>query len=308
MLYTGQYWSYQVHKNIKNFIQYLEAEKNASPNTVSAYRRDLEGLVKHLGRDRTPVSISKRDIRAWLAHEKKEGKSNTTVARKLSAIRSFFRFLIRQGYTGTDPSAGIRPPRPQSPLPSYLSVDEAFNLIEIEGGDDFLACRDRAVLELLYSSGIRVGELTGLNLQHISLSPEMIRVTGKGRKERVVPFGKKAAQAMKKYLSSRAALLRRLHRQDEDAVFLNRSGKRISPRSIQRLVSKRRLMTGAKENTTPHTLRHTMATHLLESGADLRAIQELLGHSSLATTQKYTHLDLNNLSRIYDKAHPRAKK
>ncbi len=296
------------YKYIKDFITYLEVEQNASPNTISAYRRDLTGLMEFLGAGSPVTSISKRDIRAWLAHEKREHKSNTTVARKLSAVRSFFRFLIRQGLVKTDPSTGIRPPRPASRLPSYLSVDEAFNLIEIAGGDGFQACRDRAILELLYSSGIRVGELTGLDLQHLSLSPEMIRVKGKGRKERVVPFGKKAAQAVRKYLPYRSSLLQRLRRPEEEAVFLNRSGTRLSPRSVQRLVSKRRLMTGVRTCATPHTLRHTMATHLLESGADLRAIQDILGHSSLATTQKYTHLDFSNLSRVYDNAHPRAKK
>ncbi len=295
-------------KELQAFLIYLEVERNASHNTISAYKRDLNALLEFLGGDRSVKSITKRDIRAWLAVERRQGKANTTISRKLSAARSFFRFLIRQGLTESNPASGIRSPRPDRSLPAYLSVDEAFNLVEIRGGNDFQTCRDRAMLELLYSSGIRVSELTGLDLNNLSLSPEMIRVTGKGRKERVVPFGKKAAKALKEYLPLRAALLQKRCLPKEQALFINRSGRRLTPRSVQRLIAKRRIQTGVRANATPHTLRHTMATHLLESGADLRAIQDLLGHSSLATTQKYTHLDLSNLATVYDRAHPRAKK
>ena len=293
---------------LREFLLFLRVERNASPNTIAAYEKDLTGLYRFLGDGRPASRIHKRDIRAWLAAEKRAGKTSATISRKLSAARSFFRFLVRQGLLQSNPAERIRSPKPSRNLPSYLSVDEAFNLVELRGGHDFQTCRDRAVLELLYSTGLRVSELTGLDLDGLSLSPEMVRVRGKGNKERVVPFGMEAARALKEYMPVRSHLLEKRHRPWEQAVFVNRSGTRLSPRTVQRLLARRRVETGSPTRVTPHTLRHTMATHLLESGADLRAIQDLLGHSSLATTQKYTHLDLNNLAGTYDKAHPRAKK
>ena len=292
---------------IQTFVDFLQVERNASLNTVLAYRRDLEELNNFLGHERNPVSIRAGEIRAWLASLNKRGAGRNTVARKLAAVRSFFRFLLRQGMMESSPADGIRAPRSKKSLPAYLSVDEAFAMVETSEAKGFQGMRDRAVLEILYSSGIRVGELSGLDISSVSLSPEMVRVKGKGNKERIVPFGSKAAKALNDYLPFRNALLERLHKRDEKAFFINRRGTRLSTRSVERLVAGRRNEMELNLPVTPHTFRHSMATHLLESGADLRAIQEILGHVSLATTQRYTHLDLSRLTEVYDRAHPRAK-
>ena len=293
---------------IKTFTDFLKVERNASPNTIVAYRRDIEELSRFIGSGANPASVTSKQIRTWLASMLKRGASRSTVARKLASIRSFFRFLLRQGTVEKSPADGIRAPQIKKSLPAYLSVDEAFSMLETGSDKGFLDLRNRAILELLYSSGIRVGELSGLDVSSVSLSPEMVRVRGKGNKERVIPFGIKAARALNAYLPFRSVLLERLHCKDEKAFFVNRRGTRLSPRSVERLVARRRLEVGLNSPVTPHTFRHSMATHLLESGADLRPIQEILGHASLATTQLYTHLDLSHLAEVYDNAHPRAKK
>jgi integrase/recombinase XerC len=296
-----------MQNEIQAFIDFLRVERNASPNTIQAYRRDLNQLCETVGLDRDPASLKPGELRAWLASLRKNGVARVTLSRKLAAARSFFRFLVRQGYVDGSPADGIRAPRTERHLPAYLSVDEAFSMVETGVRQDFRGLRDRAILELLYSSGLRVSELTGLDLDHVSMSPEMVRVTGKGDKQRIVPFGGKAANALRSYIPERNALLERLHVSDEPALFLNERGGRLSPRSVQRLVAWRRAETGIHTPATPHTFRHSMATHLLESGVDLRAIQEMLGHASLATTELYTHLDISRLSQIYEKAHPRAR-
>jgi integrase/recombinase XerC len=293
---------------IKTFMDFLKVERNASPNTITAYRRDLEELNRFIGSGRNPVSITAKEIRTWLASMQKRGASRNTVARKLASIKSFFRFLLRQGIVERSPADGIRAPQTKKPLPAYLSVDEAVSMVETGEDKGFQDLRNRAILELLYSSGIRVSELSGLDIASVSLSPEMVRVKGKGNKERVIPFGGNAAKALKAYLPFRNALLERLHCRDEKAFFINRRGTRLSPRSVERLVARKRLEVGLDSPVTPHTFRHSMATHLLESGADLRSIQKMLGHVSLATTQLYTHLDLSHLAEVYNSAHPRAKK
>ena len=295
-------------KEIQAFINFLRAERGASPNTVMAYRRDLEGLRKFVGPEKDSAFITAREIRAWLSSMQRYGASRNTVARRLASIRSFFKFLLRQGIIKKSSADGIRAPQKKKVLPSCLSVDEAFSMLETGDCKGFQQLRNRAILEMLYSTGIRVSELSGLDISSISLSPEMVQVKGKGNKERIVPFGIKAAEALKAYMPFRDALLERLHRRDEKAVFINRMGSRLTPRSVERLVATRRIETGINSPVTPHTFRHSMATHLLESGADLRAIQEMLGHASLATTQLYTHLDLDRLSKVYDTAHPRAHK
>ncbi|NIA08638.1 MAG: tyrosine recombinase [Nitrospiraceae bacterium] len=295
-------------KAIELFMNFLEAERNASPNTRKAYQRDLEGLKKFIGPEKDPVSITAREIRSWLSSMQRQGVSRNTIARGLASTRSFFRFLLRQGIIKKSPADGIRAPQKEKILPPCLSVDEAFSMLDTGECKGFQQLRDRAILEMLYSTGIRVGELSGLNISSISLSPEMIHVRGKGNKERIVPFGIKAAKALNAYMPFRDGLLERLHRRDEKAAFINRLGTRLTTRSVERLVAKRRIETGINSPVTPHTFRHSMATHLLESGADLRAIQEMLGHASLATTQLYTHLDLDRLNKVYDTAHPRAHK
>jgi len=293
---------------IDEFAGYLEAERMASANTVSAYRRDLEGLQEFLdSRGTSLLSAAARDIRMWLSVLQRRGLKRSSIARKLSSARGFYRFMIRQGSCAFNPAEAISFSMRGRRLPECMSVDEAFSMIEHAGDDgSFQAVRDRAILELLYSTGARVSEIAGLDMDRLSLSPEMVRVMGKGRKERVIPFGSHARKALEEYLEHRRFLLSKRQRQDEPALFINRMGTRLSERSIQRIVYRRRLETGSGRRITPHTFRHSMATHLLESGADLRSIQEILGHASLSTTQRYTHLDIRGLSEVFDKAHPRA--
>ncbi|MGQ9744719.1 MAG: tyrosine recombinase XerC [Dissulfurimicrobium sp.] len=310
---------------IQAFLDFLKAERNASVNTIKAYQRDLSEFAAMLGPDRDIQAVTSREARAWLGSLVKNGASKATVARKLAAMRSFFRFLVREGLIAKNPVTTLRSVKPDKPLPGYLSVDEACRLVETGDGNEFRALRDRAILELLYSAGLRVSELCGLDVGSICLSTEMVRVRGKGNKERITPFGKKAAAAIRAYLPARLALIERLrgrlsgppgpmssHQKmttcqgEGDALFINQRGKRLTPRSIERLVEQRRLVTGINTPVTPHTFRHSMATHLLERGADLRAIQEMLGHASLATTERYTHLDMARLTELYKKAHPRA--
>lgn len=288
------------------FLESLVVEKNASPHTVDAYGRDLAGLAGFIGAGRPLRSASSYEIRSWLAGLRRFGAGLSTVSRRLAAARSFFRFLVRKGILKRSPAESVRAPKTGRPLPTYLSVDEAVALVDMPFPEGFLALRDRAILELLYSSGLRVSELCGMDVASVDLSSMVLRVQGKGRKERMVPFGSKAKGALLAYLPARAALLERMRHGDEPALFLNRRGYRLTTRSVERLVLKRRQETGVAPLATPHTFRHSMATHLLESGADLRSIQEMLGHASLATTQRYTHLDWSRLAEVYGKAHPRA--
>ncbi len=294
-------------KELADFIEYLRSERNASTHTIDAYTRDINAFFENTPQNRLE-EVKLPDIRKWLASLRKKGQTKTTVRRKLASLNAFFRFLQRQEIINSNPAQGIRSPRTDRELPPYLSVNEAVEMVDRKTTGDFFSMRDRAILELLYSSGIRVSELSGLNLPQISFSPEMVRVRGKGSKERVVPFGTHASEAIKNYLPLRHSMLNKRRRPEETALFINRLGTRLTTRGIQRIVEKRRMETGISSPVTPHAFRHSMATHLLESGADLRSIQELLGHVSLATTQKYTHLDLSRLVDVYTSAHPRARK
>jgi integrase/recombinase XerC len=294
-------------KFIPDFEDYLRVEKNASPHTIMSYTRDVREFFSFYEESGFEGQVTTHYIRTWLGSLHRKGMKKTTIGRKLASVRSFFRFLAIRGFMEKSPAEGIRAPKKEQALPAYLSVDDAFAMVESLPGDDFLTIRNRAILEMLYSSGVRVSELCGLDLEHLSFSPEMIRVMGKGGKQRVVPFGKKAKQAVSAYLMERESLLRLKKVEDQKAVFINRSGGRLSARSVERIVRKRRLETGVSTQATPHTFRHSMATHLLEGGADLRSIQEILGHASLATTQKYTHVDIARLVSVYEDAHPRAK-
>ncbi len=291
-------------QELKLFIEYLRSERNASVHTVDAYCRDITAFLTFIS-GRPLQELRTSDIRMWLAHVRKTGASQPTIRRKLSSLRSFFRFMQRQEIMHSNPAEGISSPKARRELPPYLSIDQAVQMVERKTGADFFSLRDRAILELLYSSGIRVSELAGIDVDSISFSPEMIKVRGKGSKERVVPFGTHAAEAIKNYLPIRESMLNKRRRPEEKALFINRLGTRFTTRGIQRLVERRRLETGIMQPVTPHAFRHSMATHLLEAGADLRSIQELLGHVNLATTQKYTHLDLSRLSEVYATAHPR---
>jgi integrase/recombinase XerC len=285
---------------IDKFIRYLDLEKGASSHTLRAYRKDLREFSESVKCE--PNNIDIIDLRGFIAGQIQKGLNKTTVSRRLSSIRSFFKFLYREGYMKTNPAKLVSNPKVPKLLPRFLSVDDVFSLVEKPEGIGFLPARNRAVLELLYSSGLRVSELSGINTDDIQIKESLIKIKGKGKKERIVPVGSKAIDAMKSYIIERMLL-----KSKERALFLNRMGKRLTERGVRRIVVKYARAIGIHGRIGPHTLRHSFASHLLQDGADLRVIQELLGHSSLSTTQKYTHLDITHLMDVYDKAHPLAK-
>lgn len=289
---------------IKKFLRYLEVERNVSLHTIRAYRRDLMDFAVHCRSDQ-PCNIDVLDIRGFISALALKNKSKITVSRKLATLRSFFGYLYQEGYVKINKARLVPAPKAPRHLPNFLSVDDAFNLVQTPEGIGLLPVRDRAILELLYCSGLRVSEVEGLNVDDINIREGLVKARGKGKKERIVPVGNKALDALKSYL-----IERRLYKKNkgvtekEAAFFLNRNGKRLTERQIRRIVIKYARRAGIQGQIGPHTMRHTFATHLLLGGADLRAIQELLGHSSLSTTQKYTHLDIGHLIDVYDKAHP----
>jgi integrase/recombinase XerC len=288
------------------FQQFLAVERNLSPHTCAAYRRDLDEfkafLTAHGYAD--AVAMPRIDhllLRHYLAELHKRNQ-RTSIARKLSALRTFFRYLVREGVLSANPAEAVSTPKRNRYLPKTLSVDEATTLMERGHGTTLLALRDLAILELLYSSGLRVSELTGLNVGGLDLRENLVRVLGKGRKERIVPVGRKAHEALNAYLEAPGAT------GDDQPLFINHRGGRLTPRSVQRHLKVRLLKAGVLKDISPHALRHSFATHLLDGGADLRAIQELLGHASLSTTQRYTQVSVDQLMAVYDRAHPRSKK
>jgi len=285
---------------IDKFIRYLDLEKGASSHTLRAYRKDLREFSESVKCE--PSNLDIIDLRGFIAGQIQKGLNKTTVSRRLSSIRSFFKFLYREGYMKTNPAKLVSNPKVPKLLPRFLSVDDVFSLVEKPEGIGFLPARNRAVLELLYSSGLRVSELSGINTDDIHIKESLIKIKGKGKKERIVPVGSKAIDAMKSYIIERMLL-----KSKERALFLNRMGKRLTERGVRRIVVKYARAIGIHGRIGPHTLRHSFASHLLQGGADLRVIQELLGHASLSTTQKYTHLDITHLMDVYDKAHPLAK-
>ncbi|QEM66705.1 tyrosine recombinase XerC [Geobacter sp. FeAm09] len=291
-------------EQITAFCAYLETERNVSPHTLAAYRRDLEQLALFVAKERgDDVSAGEMDhllLRRYLALLGKTAMKSS-IGRKLAAIRTFFRFLLRRGEIDKNPAELTATPKREQRLPFHLDIDQATALMEAPSPDEKYALRDRAVLELLYSSGLRVSEMTGLNVGDLDLSGGMVRVLGKGGKERIVPVGSRAAQAVREYLAQRGELA------GTGPLFLNTRGQRLNRRSVTRIIDAHVLRVAAFRRISPHTLRHTFATHMLEGGADLRSIQELLGHASLSTTQKYTHVGIDRLMEVYDKAHPKAK-
>jgi len=296
---------------IKLFGKWLGVEKGYSSHTVENYLRDLNGFAQLVG-DRVAVQdIDIKMVRAYVYSLSKKNKSSS-VARKLSALRTFFKFLLREKFVGHDPVAGISRPKQAKHMPVFLTVDEVFALLSMPGANDAFGARDRAMLEMLYSTGIRVAELVSIDMNQLDFESGMVRVTGKGDKERVVPIGNPALTALSGYLGEREHLLReRLKRGgkiEKNAFFLNGRGSRLTTRSVERLVKMYAERAGIVARVTPHALRHSFATHMLEMGADLRSVQELLGHASLSTTQRYTHLNLDHLTAVYDRAHPKAKK
>ncbi len=291
---------------IDRFDRHLAVERGVSEHTRQAYRRDLLAFAEFFDslpalREEGVSGIDALLLRRYLALLHKSHKK-TSIARKLSALRGFFRFLEREGGLAANPAELVSTPKREKYLPTVLSVDEAFALLDAPRRPDPLGLRDQAILETLYSGGLRVGELTGLDVGDVDLAEGLVRVLGKGSKERIVPLGNKACRAIYDYLETRGTVASR------DALFLNRRGGRLTPRSIQRHLKQQLLDARLLKDATPHTLRHSFATHLLDGGADLRAIQELLGHESLSTTQKYTQVSVARLMEVYDKAHPRGRK
>ena len=319
---------------LEAFIEHLRLNRNTSTHTAAAYRSDLTQLfdfaATHLAKpvnEIRPRDLDMAVVRAYLAELYRVGQSRASVARKVSALRTFVRFLRREGWLDTDPVALTQTPRRERKVPSHLSVDEMATLLEAPDVSAPLGRRDRAILELFYASGLRLSELVALDMEDVNLPSRIVRVKGKGGKERLVPFNRSAQTALRAWYSDRASLLASLaaggsagHRASavrrtstrrngpDDPVFVNARGGRLTGRSVQRLVARYVASCSTRFGISPHALRHSFATHLLQRGADLRAIQELLGHVQLSTTQRYTHVNAAQLLEVYRKAHPRAQR
>jgi len=302
---------------IEQFLEHLRYERNVSAHTLRNYASDLEQFLDHLapadpesGKRKTPElnTIDHLTIREWLAVLHTAQKRKSSIARKLAALRTFFQFLVREGKLESNPAKLVSTPRLEKKLPQHLSIEEAIRFIEAPNPETDMGKRDRAMLELMYATGVRVAELTTLNIGDIDFRNQLIRVTGKRRKQRIVPFGEPAAVAIRNYLTIRETFLANapISKRDEEALFLNYQGTRITTRSVGRMVEKYIKICAGMHDISPHALRHSFATHLLDSGADLRDIQELLGHARLSTTQIYTHVSMEKLIEVYDKAHPKA--
>ena len=296
--------------HVQAFLDYLRLERNASPHTIKAYHEDLAALRDFLGRAFGSAALSARDLttsrlRAYLAGLHDQGLSKKTVARRLSSLRSFLKFLRRQGALRKNPALGLRTPKQRSQLPSVLSTDEVEQLLESPNAATRLGCRDYAILETFYSTGLRVSELVGINLNDLDLAAGTVTVRGKGKRERIAVLGSAAISAIRRWLGIRGQVDDGL-RLDRAALFLNHLGGRITTRSVARILSKHLKRAGVETPASPHSLRHSFATHLLDRGADIRSVQELLGHRSLSSTQIYTHVSSQRMREVYDKAHPRA--
>ncbi|UYM18763.1 tyrosine recombinase XerC [Endozoicomonas euniceicola] len=294
-----------LQKDIDAFLDYLKFEKNSSRHTLAAYRRDLKKLSDWLTSQTISVwsDISEKRLRLWLAQQHENGLQSKSLQRLLSSVRSLFRYLNRQGIVEDNPAKRLSAPKASRKLPVTLDTDQMDALLRTCDNDP-LTLRDQAMLELFYSSGLRLSELVGLNLGSFEEDYQRVRVLGKGSKQRIVPVGRKARAAIRLWLSARAMLPVK----DEQALFLSQRGERISQRQVQNRVKQQAREQGMPTSVHPHMLRHSFASHLLESSGDLRAVQELLGHSDISTTQIYTHLDFQHLADVYDKAHPRARR
>lgn len=289
---------------IRAFVRHLARERNASDHTRRAYQKDLEQFLQHaqaqLHREPRPQDVDHLVIRSFLARLHERGLKKSSAARKLAALRTFFRYLCREGMLERNPARALLSPRTERRIPPHLEEHEVAALLDVPG-DGLGPARARAILEMFYATGIRCSELVGLNLEDVDLAARMVRVLGKGRKERVVPYGQPAAAALRAYMAHREEA-----RPRSDALFVNKNGGRLSDRFVRYIVSARLQQLAEVRRISPHGLRHSFATHLLERGADLRAIQELLGHASLSTTQRYTHVNARHILDVYRKTHPRA--
>ena len=317
-----------VREHLKAFLEHLRLNENASAHTVRAYDSDLSQylvfLASHTGRrvsELEPAQLDHLGARAWLGDLHKRGNTKSSAARKLSAVRAFGRYLRREGILEGDPAALVGTPKREQRIPTHLAVDEMSKLLEMPDTSQPLGRRDKAILELFYASGLRLSELVGLDLEDVNLSGRVVRVLGKGRKERIVPFNRTTADALRAWLADREGVrlesdqgqtgvrhrgATRAARRPRDPLFLNYQGGRLSTRSVDKLVRRYVTACSTRYGISPHALRHSFATHLLEAGADLRAIQELLGHARLSTTQRYTHVNAAQLIETYRKAHPKA--
>jgi integrase/recombinase XerC len=323
-------------EHLKAFLRFLALNRNASAHTVRAYQSDLTQFIGYAAaqadlkkRDLQPSQLDREALRGFLGQLHKQGLSRATAARKLAAVRSFLRYLRREDVIDDDPGGLVATPKRDIRMPAHLSEGEMTALLEAPAGDTPLSRRDRAILELFYASGLRLSELTGLDVEDLNLSAKMVRVLGKGGKERIVPFNGSTAKAVRAYLNDRQTLVshgpakaghyvrqggpakageRDRRGRRRDPLFVNYRGARLTVRSVDRLVRRYVAASSARTGISPHALRHSFATHLLQRGADLRAIQELLGHASLSTTQRYTHVNAAQLLEVYRKSHPRAFK
>jgi integrase/recombinase XerC len=315
-----------VKEQLRSFLDYLRLNRNASPHTVAAYDSDLSQFLSFVAdhhrkkaMELQPIDVDLPSVRAFMADLYRQGQARASVSRKLSALRTFTRYMRREGWIEGDPVALAVAPKREQKVPAHLSVDEMSTLLATPDAADPLGCRDRAILELFYASGLRLSELVGLDVEDVNLSARMVRVMGKGAKERIVPFNETTKKAIGAWLKERVALVNapgarnsprptpNSQRRPIEPLFVNFRGARLTGRSVQRLVARYVALCSTRFGISPHALRHSFATHLLERGADLRAIQELLGHVQLSTTQKYTHVNAAHLLDVYRKAHPRAK-
>ena len=291
---------------INRFLRYLEVERDVSAHTLKAYREDLESLANYLSDDRgrppSAASISPLDLRQYVSDLHRAGYARSSISRRLGSLRSFFRFAQREGIVNSNPAKPLRNPRKQRQLPHFMTSEEVERLLLAPNSSDRMGARDLAILETMYSTGVRVSELVGMNIGDVELEEAVARIRGKGKRERYAPLGSFAIGAIQHWLEMRDE--GELDRQDP--IFINRLGSRLSTRSVGRMLEKYLAAAGLDRRTTPHTLRHSFATHLLDRGADIRSVQELLGHRSLVTTQIYTHLTTATLRQAYEKAHPRA--
>jgi integrase/recombinase XerC len=295
---------------IGHFLQYLRVERGASSHTIKGYREDLHALAEYLadaeGRTPAPGSITTSELRGFLSALHEAGYAKTSISRRLASVRSFLRFGQREGWAKSNPAKALRNPRKSRKLPHFLTTEEVGKLLAAPKGDSPQAIRDRAILETLYSAGLRVSELVGLTEGDLDFAAGIVRIRGKGKRERLAPIGSYANRALKRWLVIRT-LSPREKTGPEAPVFTNKFGTRLTTRSVARMLEKYLKETGLDARTSPHTLRHSFATHLLDRGADIRSVQELLGHKSLVTTQIYTHISTANLRAAYEKAHPRAR-
>jgi integrase/recombinase XerC len=290
---------------VHDYLRYLRYERRMSPNTERNYQKDIDALCRFLQSEdlESWSDVDSYHVRAFASWSHRRGLAPRTIQRRLSALRGFFRYLVREGLAESNPAADVPSPKMPKRLPKTLDVDQIARLLEIDG-DGPLALRDRAIMELFYSSGLRLAELVGVKVTDLDLAEGTVRVVGKGNKTRILPVGKKAREAIGAWLRARSEM----PGHDLEALFLSRRGRALSPRSVQSRLREWSRRIGMATGVNPHLLRHSFATHLLESSGDLRSVQELLGHADISTTQIYTHLDFQHLARIYDKAHPRARK